>query len=181
MAAFPNRGGTTMRDLVKKLLETQLAMYRDGKTKIEDSEILSDLVDQIIRAHGPDGWVREGFKGLKQLTVKEAMEYLDGDQFKKHDRYLKADDLEVGMTVILHHAKTRNNGCWGHSCRVRGIELPYILLEPAVKSINEQELIVTEFSRLALRACSEEYFKAQRQGNRIQKEEAPVNPDRLPF
>jgi len=170
-----------MRDLVKKLLETHLAMFRDGKIKIEDSEILTDLVDQIIQAHGSDGWVREGFKGLKQLTVKEALEYLEGDKFKKHDRYLKPDDLEVGMTVIMHHTKTRNYGCWGHSYRVRGVELPYILLEPAVKSINDQELIVTEISRLALRVCSEDYFKAQRQGNRIQKDEAPVNPDRLPF
>lgn len=170
-----------MRNLGKKLLENHLAMYRDGKLKLEDSTILQDLVDQIVKAHGADGWVLEGFAGLKSISNEEAMDYLCGEKFKKNDRFLQADDLQVGMHVIMHHSKIRNLPFWGQSYKVSGIELPYILLEPAVKSLNDQELVVVEMSRLALKRCSEEYFKAQRQGNRLQKDEMPPLPDRLPF
>lgn len=170
-----------MRDLGKKVLEHHLAMYRDGKMKLEDSTVLQDLVDQIVKAHGVDGWVREGFVGLKSITNEEALDYLYGEKFKKNDRYLKADDLQVGMHVIMHHSKIRNLPFWGQSYKVSGIELPYVLLEPAVKQLNDQELVVVELARLALKRCSEDYFNAQRRGNRLEKDEITPRQDRLPF
>ncbi|MFM7096367.1 MAG: hypothetical protein ACKO16_03015 [Gemmataceae bacterium] len=157
-----------MFDLAE-IMKSQLALFSKGKIKIHESEILTDLVDQIIKAHGRDSWVESGFPGLKQLSVEDALKYLSGESFKLNDRFLKADDLEVGMFVIMHHSKFPRQHLWGHSYRIAGVEFPYVLLEPAVKAINDQELMVMEFNKMALKKCSESYFQAQRNGNRSDK------------
>ncbi len=169
-----------MNDL-SDLMRSQLELFRRGKIRIADSEMLTDLVDQIIKAHGYDTWVESGFMGLKSISAEEALKYLQGENFKKADKFLKPDDLEVGMTVILHHTKFPKQHLWGHSYKIAGLELPYLLLEPAVKSMNDQELMVYEAKTLALRKCSEQYFNAQRKGNKLESKDYSTSPESLPF
>jgi hypothetical protein len=164
------KGGISMFDLAE-IMKSQLSLFSKGKIKIHESEILTDLVEQIIKAHGRDSWVESGFPGLKQLSVEDALKYLSGESFKLNDKFLKADDVEIGMFVIMHHSKFPRQHLWGQSYRIAGIEFPYVLLEPAVKSLNDQEMLVTEFNKVALRKCSEAYFQAQRNGNKSDKAE----------
>ena len=73
-----SKGGVAMFDLAE-IMKSQLSLFSKGKIKIHESEILTDLVEQIIKAHGRDSWVESGFPGLKQLTVEDALKYLSGE------------------------------------------------------------------------------------------------------
>ncbi|MSR31516.1 MAG: hypothetical protein EXR99_08435 [Gemmataceae bacterium] len=158
-------------------LEEQLEQWKNGDFQVSQSQILSNLSNRVSKAHAPFDWIENGFPGLKNMAVEDCLAYLTGAKFGLGKKYLLPDDLEPGMFVIMVNSRTMNLQYWGQSFRLAAMELPFVLLEPAVKILHGYDLISVEAHDLKLMRCSKKYFNLQRAGNGpLPSERKPVCP-----
>jgi hypothetical protein len=100
---------------------------------------------------------------------------------KKKGLLLRADDLEAGRLVTIHHWRDCRRVGMGRAYRIRAVNLPYAVLQP-LGAENDRRFTL-DLRRAVLMPITEEYAQAQAEGPPPECENAPSpgDTDGIPF
>lgn len=100
---------------------------------------------------------------------------------KKKGLLLRADDLDVGRLVTIHHWRDGGSIGLGRAYRVRAVNLPYTILQPLGPDSDRR--FTLDLRRAVLMPITEAYAQAQAEGPPTEAEGASRAGDRddVPF
>jgi hypothetical protein len=99
---------------------------------------------------------------------------------KRKSLLLRADDLEAGRLVTIHHWRDGRRVGMGRAYRVRAVNLPYAVLQPLGSESDRR--FTLDLRRATLMPITEEYAQAQAEGPPCEDVSHPAaDADGIPF
>jgi hypothetical protein len=102
---------------------------------------------------------------------------------KRKGLLLRADDLEAGRLVTIHHWRDGRRIGMGRAYRIRAVNLPYAVLQP--QGAESDRRFTLDLRKAVLMPITEEYAQAQAEGPPPEAEGASQPPaidtDGIPF